>query len=81
VTALKRKVKRSIDTPSRQYVVALEPTADGGIISVREKGRKKSFGITVGSLYLILVSRAVEAERIAKGGRKRRAARVTHLRG
>lgn len=68
MTALRRPVRRSIPG----YVVILSPGADP-MIEVRERGRRKGFGITVARLYTLLAMR--EADRLVAERRARRRSR------
>ena len=74
---LERPVRRKVDKAARHtLVVSLVPSeALGGIIEVRELGRRKGFSIPLSNLYTLLAQR--EAERaIAERRAKRKARRA-----
>ena len=80
MTRLERSVSRMCRQGRSDYVVTLVP-GKGALppsVQVREAGRRTSFSVPVGNLYLRMVEAAVEATVAA---RRRRRPRQTWMRG
>ena len=70
MTALARKIRRSVRTPARDLVIELHPGDGTAYIRLREKHRREGYSITLASLYVRLAALAAE-----QGRDERRAAR------
>ena len=69
MTPLSRPVRRSVPSPRRPLVVSLTLESGEAVLSVREKGRRQGYAITVAGLFLVLAKRAADlavAQRKAK---------------
>lgn len=67
-TLLTKPVRRRVDMMRGPVIVTLVP---GGLVSFREKGRRKSFEMSLGRVFIL----AVDAE-IARQKAERKAARA-----
>jgi len=73
MTELTRKVRRVVKG-DRTLVVTLIPWDEHGptTIEVREKGRRTGYRVSIGSLYVMLATRAAELRQWKKAPRRRR---------
>lgn len=74
VTRLNRPVRRTVSAPRRDLVVALEPCGDEATITVREKGRRHGYTVTVRGLFMILAQRAADLAVLERARKRRRKA-------
>jgi hypothetical protein len=65
MTRLKINLRRLVESTSADFIVDLEPTKGGmpATIGVRVKGKQNGHRITVGGLYAMLATRAIEQKK------------------
>ena len=69
MTLLSRPVRRTVPAPRRDLVVTLEAVAGEGILTIREKGRRQGYSVSLPGLFVLLARRAADhavAERKAR---------------
>lgn len=71
MTPLARKVSRSVPAPRRALVVTLDPNNGDPILSIREKGRRSGYSVTLPGLFLMLARRDADNKLAAKRAARR----------
>lgn len=73
MTGLNRVLRRTVEGGRRGLVVIMEPAQHGhdAMITVREKGRRTGYTLTLPQLYVVLAQRAADHKRATRRGRKR----------